>query len=98
MYREQSFRNIEVIDMAKEEKEMLSMMTEAIPQMLKSFVLAPYSEESAKQIASSVILFYNELKKKGISETFAERLTEVYLGAFRIPLSGPQVTMSPHKR
>lgn len=77
--------------MAKEDKEMIQMMTEAIPQMLKSFVLAPYSEDSAKQIASAVVLFYNELRKKGISETLAERLTEAYLCIHRIPYT-PQLT------
>jgi len=68
------------------------MMAEAIPQMLKTLVLAPYSEDSAKQIASATILFYKELKKGGISEAFAKRLTETYLGAFRLPLSAPQVS------
>jgi hypothetical protein len=71
---------------------MFDMMTDAIPQMLRGFVLAPYSEESAKQIASAIILFYNELKKGGISEAFAKRLTETYLGAFKIPLSSPVVS------
>jgi hypothetical protein len=79
--------------MSKEDKEIMSTFIEAIPQMLKSFVMAPYSEDSAKQIASATILFYNELKKGGISEAFAKRLTETYLGAFRIPLSAlPQVS------
>lgn len=77
--------------MSREDKEMLNIMIEAMPQMLKSLVLAPYSEESAKQIASAVILFYNELRKRGISEKFAERLTEVYLGTFRMPLGGTQL-------
>jgi len=75
--------------MSKDDKEMMSLMTEAIPQMLKSFVLAPYTEDSAKQIASAVALFRDELKKKGFSAELAERLTEVYLGAFRVPLSSP---------
>jgi RsiW-degrading membrane proteinase PrsW (M82 family) len=89
IYAGQPLVIIEVIDMSKEDKEMMNMMTEAIPQMLKSFVLAPYTEESAKQIASAVALFYDEMKKKGFSESFVERLTEVYLGAFRAPLSSP---------
>jgi len=77
--------------MSSDDKEMLKIMIEAMPQMLKNLVLAPYSEESAKQIASAVILFYNELRKKGISEKFAERLTEIYLGSFRMPLGGTQL-------
>jgi len=74
--------------MSEKDKEMLSMMTEGVSQMLKSLVLAPYTEDSAKQIAAAVVIFYNELKKKGISSTFAERLTEAYLGGFRISLGG----------
>jgi len=89
MYAEQPFTSIEVIDVSKEDKEMMNMMIEAIPQMLKNFMLAPYTEESAKQIVSAVVIFYIELKKKGFSESLAERLTEVYLGAFRVPLSSP---------
>ena len=78
--------------MSKEDKEMMSTFIEAIPQMLKSFVMAPYSEDSAKQIASATILFYKELKKGGISEAFAKRLTETYLGAFRVPLGPTQIS------
>ena len=88
MYSDQPIRIAEVIELSGD-KEMMNMMIEAIPQMLKSFVLAPYTEESAKQIASAVVIFYNELKKKGLSESLVERLTEVYLGAFRVPLSSP---------
>ncbi len=81
-----------MIETSKEKKEMICIMTEAIPQMLKSFVLTPYTEESAKQIASAVSIFYAELKKNGLSDNFAGRLTEVYLGAFRVPVSLPQMS------
>jgi len=80
--------------MSKEDKEMWGMMAEAIPQMLKTLVLAPYSEDSAKQIASATILFYKELKKGGISEAFAKRLTETYLGAFRTGLGPTQLSFT----
>jgi len=73
-------------------EEIFSIMTEAVPQMLKSFLLTPYTEESAKQIAHAVVVFYNELAKKGFSKDFAKRLTEVYLGSFKMPLTGPQVS------
>jgi len=78
--------------MSEKDKEVLSMFAGIVPQMFKSLVLAPYTEDSAKQIATATVIFYNELKKKGISPRFAERLTEAYVGAFRISLSSPQAT------
>jgi len=69
MYCDQPIRIIKVIGMSGD-KEMVNMMMEAIPQMLKNFVLAPYTEESAKQTASAVVIFYNELKKKKSTKYF----------------------------
>jgi hypothetical protein len=86
--------NTKVIKMSKEDKETMSTFIEAIPQMLKSLVLAPYSEDSAKQVASATILFYKELKKSGISEAFAKRLTEMYLGDFRITTGPTQLSFT----
>ena len=78
--------------MSEKDKELISIMTEAVPQMVKTMILAPFTEDSAKQIAAATLIFYNELKKNRIPLKFAERLTETYLNAFRTQLGSPQLT------
>jgi len=72
------------------EKDISDLMTKTLPQALKIMRMTTYSEESAKQIASAAIVFYNHLKKKGIPPNFAERLTEAYIGALKLPLRGSE--------
>jgi hypothetical protein len=90
MYGEQSSNCDEVNTLSNEYTMAKDMMIEVVPEMMKSIMMAPYTEETAKQLASTLVAFYNELRSKGLKEQFAERLTEVYLGAFRQFLNLPQ--------
>ncbi len=90
MYGEQATKCAEVNAMSNDYLMIKDMMTEVVPEMMKTIMLAPYTEEAAKQLSSTLVVFYNELRSKGLKEPFAEKLTEVYLGAFRQPLTLPQ--------
>ena len=60
-------------------KEILDVVSEKIPGLLKELSGLLYSPESAKQYAEAAATFYKELIKAGMSTEQAYELTSQYL-------------------
>jgi len=60
-------------------KEILDVVGEKVPGLLKELSKLLYSPESAKNYAQAAAIFYKELKAAGMSEEQAYELTSQYL-------------------
>jgi len=65
-------------------KEILDVVAEKVPNLLKELSGILYSPESAKQYAEAAAIFYKELKNAGMSEAEAYELTSQYLSTLNI--------------
>lgn len=65
-------------------KEILDVVGEKIPGLLKQLSGLLYSPESAKQYAEAAATFYKELKKAGMTEEQAYELTSQYLSTLNL--------------
>ena len=65
-------------------KEILDVVAEKVPGLLKELSNILYSPESAKQYATAAAIFYKELKNAGMSESEAYELTSQYLSTLNI--------------
>ena len=65
-------------------KEILDVVAEKVPGLLKELSGILYSPESAKQYAEAAAIFYKELKNAGMSESEAYELTSQYLSTLNI--------------
>ena len=60
-------------------KEILDVVAEKVPGLLKELSGLLYSPESAKKYAEAAAIFYKELKNAGMTEEQAYELTSQYL-------------------
>jgi hypothetical protein len=65
-------------------KEILDVVSEKIPGLLKELSSLLYSPQSAKQYAEAAAIFYKELKNAGMTETQAYELTSQYLSTLNL--------------
>ena len=65
-------------------KEILDVISEKIPGLLKELSGLLYSPESAKQYAEAAAIFYKELIKAGMSKEQAYELTSQYLSTLNL--------------
>jgi len=65
-------------------KEILDVVGEKIPGLLKELSSLLYSPESAKQYAEAAATFYKELIKAGMSPEQAYELTSQYLSTLNL--------------
>ena len=65
-------------------KEILDVVSEKVPGLLKEFSELLYSPKSAKQYAEAAAIFYKELKAAGMSEDQAFELTSQYLSTLNL--------------
>jgi len=65
-------------------KEILDVVSEKIPGLLKELSSLLYSPQSAKQYAEAAATFYKELKKAGMDEKQAYELTSQYLSTLNL--------------
>jgi hypothetical protein len=65
-------------------KEILDVVAEKVPGLLKELSSILYSPQSAKQYAEAAATFYKELKNAGMSEKEAYELTSQYLSTLNI--------------
>jgi hypothetical protein len=68
----------------KKIKEILDVVSEKIPGLLKELSGLLYSPESAQKYAEAAAIFYKELKKAGMSEEQAYELTSQYLSTLNL--------------
>ncbi len=60
-------------------KEILDVVSEKIPRLLRELSDLLYSPKSAKQYAEAAATFYKELKEAGMTDEQAFELTSQYL-------------------
>ena len=60
-------------------KEILDVVSEKIPGLIKELSNLLYSPESSKNFASSAAIFYKELRSSGMSDEQAFELTKQYM-------------------
>ncbi len=65
-------------------KEILDVVAEKVPGLLRELSGLLYSPESAKQYAQAAATFYKELKEAGMSENEAYELTSQYLSTLNL--------------
>ena len=65
-------------------KEILDVVSEKVPGLLREFSDLLYSPKSAKQFAEAAALFYKELKNAGMTDEQAFELTSQYLSTLNL--------------
>ncbi|MBN1280520.1 MAG: hypothetical protein JXA00_02615 [Candidatus Thermoplasmatota archaeon] len=65
-------------------KEILDVVAEKIPGLLKELSSLLYGPESAKKYAQAAAIFYKELKAAGMTDEQAYELTQQYLSTLNI--------------
>ena len=65
-------------------KEILDVVSEKIPGLLKELSGLLYSPKSAKQYAEAAAIFYKELKAAGMTDDQAYELTSQYLSTLNL--------------
>ena len=65
-------------------KEILDVVGEKIPGLLKTLSELLYGAQSAKQYAAAAATFYKELKAAGMTEEQAFELTQQYMSTLNL--------------
>jgi len=65
-------------------KEILEVVSETVPGLLRELSEILYSPKSAAQYAESAATFYKKLKEAGMSEEQAYELTKQYLSTLNL--------------
>jgi hypothetical protein len=65
-------------------KEILDVVADKVPGLLRELSSLLYSPDSAKQYAQAAATFYKELKNAGMSESEAYELTSQYLSTLNL--------------
>jgi len=65
-------------------KEILDVVSEKVPKLLREFSDLLYSPKSAKQYAEAAAIFYKELKEAGMTDDQAFELTSQYLSTLNL--------------
>ena len=65
-------------------KEILDIVSEKVPGLLREFSDLLYSPKSAKQYAEAAAIFYKELKAAGMTDEQAFELTSQYLSTLNL--------------
>ena len=65
-------------------KEILDIVSEKIPGLLKELSSLLYSAESAQKYAQAAAIFYKELKSAGMTDEQAYALTSQYLSTLNL--------------
>ena len=62
--------------------EILSVVSDKVPALIKGLVSAVFSEESARSMAKAAATYYKELKAGGFPDDLALKMTQDYVGVF----------------
>ncbi len=62
--------------------EILSVVSDKVPGLIKGLVSAVFSEESARSMAKAAATYYKELKAGGFPDDLALKMTQDYVGVF----------------
>jgi hypothetical protein len=67
---------------AEEMKELLSVFSKEVPNLIKSIIASVFSEEAGRDMGKAAAAFYKELKEAGMPEETAVKMTENYISVF----------------
>jgi hypothetical protein len=62
--------------------EILSVVSDKVPALIKGLVGAVFSEESARNMAKAAATYYKELKAGGLPDDLALKMTQDYVSVF----------------
>jgi len=62
--------------------EIISVVSDKVPSLIKGLVGAVFSEESARNMAKAAATYYKELKAGGFPDDVALKMTQDYVGVF----------------
>ncbi|KAA0002382.1 MAG: hypothetical protein FE048_03900 [Thermoplasmata archaeon] len=65
-------------------KEILNVVSEKVPGLLRELSKILYGEEEAKQFGAAVATFYKELKDAGMTDEQAFELTRQYMSTLNL--------------
>ena len=65
-------------------KEILNVVSEKVPGLLRELSRILYGEEEAKQFGTAVATFYKELKEAGMTDEQAFELTREYMSTLNL--------------
>ena len=65
-------------------KEILNVVSEKVPKLLRELSHILYGEEEAKQFGTAVATFYKELKEAGMTDEQAFELTRQYMSTLNL--------------
>lgn len=66
----------------EELREVLSVVSKEVPNLIKSIVQSVFSEEAGRDMGKAAAAFYKELKESGMPEETAVKMTENYILVF----------------
>jgi hypothetical protein len=66
----------------EELREVLSVVSQQVPNLIKSIVASIFSEQAGTDMGKAVGAFYKGLKDAGIPEETAVKMTEGYISTF----------------
>ena len=69
---------------AEKIKEILDVVSEKVPGLLQSLSDILYGPEQAKKYASSIAIFYKELKEVGMTDEQAFEMTKNYMSNLNV--------------
>ena len=62
--------------------EILSVVSDKVPNLIKGLVTAVFSEGTARNMGKAAAAYYKELKEGGLPDDVALRMTEDYVSIF----------------
>jgi len=69
-------------DSPEEVAEILSVVSDKVPGLIKGLVGAVFSEDAARNMAKAAATYYKELKSGGFPDDIALRMTQEYVSVF----------------
>jgi hypothetical protein len=69
-------------DDAEEVKEILTVVSEKVPALIKGLISSVFSPEAAKDMGKAAATYYQELKAGGIPDEVAVKMTQDYVNTF----------------
>ncbi|MEM3700757.1 MAG: hypothetical protein QXL57_07840 [Candidatus Bathyarchaeia archaeon] len=66
----------------EELKDVLSVVSREVPNLIKSILNSVFSEETGRDMGKAAAAFYKELKEAGVPEETAVKMTENYISVF----------------
>lgn len=67
---------------AEEVREILTVVSDKVPALVKGLVTSVFSEDAARGMGKAAASYYQELKAGGLPDEVAVQMTKEYVGTF----------------